>query len=89
MKITSFNPLIVTYSGDDIINLYEDLGFKIRHTSVVQDGGKVINYTMEDDAGHRVDVAQVEHPMPDLTIIRMNVSDFDEAFDYLIGRGFK
>ena len=32
MKITSFNPLIVTKDAEPVIALFEDLGFEKRHT---------------------------------------------------------
>ena len=53
MKITSFNPLIVTKNAAETIKLFEELGFEVKHT------------------------------------IRMNVRDFDEAFEFLTSKGFK
>ena len=32
MKITTFNPLIVSQNADEIISLFEELGFEKRHT---------------------------------------------------------
>ena len=32
MKITSFNPLIVTSDSESIIKLFEELGFEKKHT---------------------------------------------------------
>jgi len=32
MKITSFNPLIVTKDAQSAVNLFEELGFEKRHT---------------------------------------------------------
>lgn len=29
MKITTFNPLVVTAHSDDIISLFKDLGFEV------------------------------------------------------------
>lgn len=31
MKITSFNPLIVTRDAENVIRLFEELGFERRH----------------------------------------------------------
>lgn len=33
MKITSFNPMIITANADDIIKTFEALGFERRHLS--------------------------------------------------------
>lgn len=32
MKITSFNPLIVTKDAESAVRLFEELGFEKRHT---------------------------------------------------------
>ena len=42
---------------------------------------------MKDVNGFHVDVAQADVPR-DMTIIRMNVDNFDEAYEYLIAKGF-
>ena len=31
MKITTFNPLIVSQNADEIVSLFEELGFEKRH----------------------------------------------------------
>jgi hypothetical protein len=31
IKITTFNPLIVTARADELISLFKDLGFEVRH----------------------------------------------------------
>jgi len=38
MKITSFNPLIVTTDHEKTIKLFEELGFEKRHTKDDLDG---------------------------------------------------
>ena len=35
MKITTFNPLIVSQNADEVIALFEELGFEKRHTPLV------------------------------------------------------
>ena len=90
MKITSFNPLIVTNNSEGIIRLYEELGFESRHNITVQSGGKdITNVRMKDGNGFYVDVSQVDGMQHDLTLIRMNVDDFDEAYKFLLDRGFR
>jgi hypothetical protein len=42
---------------------------------------------MKDADGHQVDIAKAKVEK-DLTLIRMNVSDFDEAFAMLQEQGF-
>ena len=47
------------------------------------------NYDLKYGEDFRVDVAQNEVVPRDLTAIRMNVRDFDEAYDLLVSKGFK
>ena len=90
MEITSFNPLIVTKDAAPIVELFEELGFVRRHELAASTGTSDIeNIRRKNDGGFYVDVSQVETVPQDLTLIRMNVRDFDEAYDLLIGRGFK
>ena len=44
---------------------------------------------MKDANGFYVDVVQVESMPRDMTTMRMNVSDFDEAYEFLKAHGFK
>ena len=91
MKITGFNPLIVTKDAAPIIKTFEELGFERRHTldANVADKG-LTNVRMKTPNGFYVDISQVEDfSLPrDLQLIRMNVDDFDEAYNFLIGKGF-
>ena len=90
MKITSFNPLIVTGDAQAAIELFEALGFERRHSITVNSSGKdIVNVRMKDGNGFYVDVAQVDGLPRDLTLIRMNVDNFDEAYAFLTERGFK
>ena len=50
MKITTFNPLIVTKDAEGVIKLYEELGFERRHTITVQSNGKDITSVRMKDA---------------------------------------
>ncbi len=92
MKITSFNPLIVTNNSEAIIALFEDLGFERRHTKTGINGKDItdvrMRYEGEDGKVFHVDVTQTQVPQ-DITTIRMNIDDFDEAYNLLESKGFK
>ncbi len=88
MKITTFNPLIVTPKADEAIALFEELGFERRHNIEANTGTTDFNSVrMQDANGFHVDIANVPVPQ-DMTLIRMNVDDFDEAYKFLTERGF-
>ena len=90
MKITTFNPLIVTNDAENVIKVFEALGFERRHNITVNSSGKDIeSVRMKNADGFHVDVAQVNGIPRDMTMIRMNVDDFDEAYQFLTDRGFK
>ena len=89
MKITSFNPLIVTRDADAVITLFEALGFERRHNIQANTGTTDFNSVRLKDAnGFHVDVANVPTTPQDRLLIRMNVDDFDEAYAFLTERGF-
>lgn len=88
MKFTSFNPLIVTNKGEETISLFEALGFERQHTNSNVDGRDITNITMKDPNGFKIDISNAPNIKQDLTIIRMNVDDFDEAYKFLTDRGF-
>ena len=92
MKITSFNPSIITKDIDAVVSVFEALGFKKKHnpTGTSALGNQYVSYRMADANGFKVDVSQSTAPREqDLTCIRMNVDDFDEAYEFLTARGFK
>jgi len=90
MKITTFNPLIVTKDAEAAIKTFEALGFERRHTITVNSGtSDITSVRMKDANGFHVDIAEAPNIQQDLTLIRMNVDDFDEAYKYLTSRGFK
>lgn len=87
MKITSFNPLILTKEAEAAVDLMKALGFEIRHDiKDIADKG-IENIDMKDANGFRVDVAKVDVPA-DKIIIRMNVDNFEEAYELLTSKGF-
>lgn len=85
MKITTFSPLIVTNNIDKNVRLFESMGFRAAHKQNPE--GDIYDFTMKDADGHQVDIAKAKVEK-DLTLIRMNVSDFDEAFAMLQEQGF-
>ena len=89
MKITSFNPLIVTKDAQAAVKLFEDLGFRQEHNiQATQNNGNEINtFCLENADGFHIDISQAPVSQ-DLSLIRMNVDDFDEAYELLKARGF-
>ena len=91
MKITSFNPTILTKDIEAVVSLFEALGFEKRHNPVGTSatGNEYNSYRMADANGFHVDISTTSAPLDrDQTAIRINVDDFDEAYDFLISRGF-
>ena len=89
MKITTFNPLIVTSKAEETIKLFEDLGFEKRHAPSVDIGtGAVTTTRMKNADGFYVDITDIKEMPQDKTLIRMNVDNFDEAYDILTKNGF-
>lgn len=89
MQITTFNPMILSQNADEIIRLFEELGFERRHKVDNIDGKDISSVRMTDANGFHVDVARVESMARDMTTMRMNVRDFDEAYELLKAHGFK
>ncbi len=96
MKITSFNPMIVTQKPEEVIALFEALGFERHHHKTGEAEGseqELAFYTvrMKDANGFYVDVCSADLKMleRDLTAIRMNVDNFDEATQLLKDNGFR
>ena len=85
MKITSFNPLIVTKDAESAIALFEELGFERRHTKEGISESNVTDVRMKDANGFHVDVSQ---GTGEWTMIRMNVDNLEEAIAFLEARGF-
>ncbi len=88
MKITAFNPLILTPNAAEAVALFEEMGFTHAHTKTGIEGG-ITSFDLKYGEDFRVDVTQVDSMPQDMTTIRMNVRDFDEAYDLLVSKGFK
>ena len=91
MKITSFNPLVITKDAESAIALFEELGFERRHKKSGINGSiESVRMRLENEDGKIFHVDVTSAPVPqDITTIRMNVDDFDEAYKMLEDKGFK
>ena len=90
MKITTFNPQIITTDAEAVAKLFEALGFERRHHPKGIGELDVTGIRMKDANGFYVDISQPNMQMPrDLTAIRMNVDNFDEAYALLTAHGFR
>ena len=81
MKITTFNPLIITRDPDTTIELFEQLGFVQHHVKDNISEIKTTDVRLKDANGFYVDVAQGDG---EYTMIRVNVDNFDEAIAFFI-----
>lgn len=88
MKITAFNPIILTPEADETVELFEALGFEKRHQKNGIEGN-VASVDMKNADGFRVNVTNVAQMPKAMTCIRMSVRDFDEAYKVLEAHGFK
>ncbi len=90
MKITSFNPLILTTDPENTIKLFEALGFERKHTKDDLEGREdIVGVRMKDQNGFHVDIVHSDRTKQDMVTIRMNVDDFDEASKMLEEHGLK
>ena len=90
MMITAFHPQIISKDAYSAIKLFEALGFQQFQDRTGSDAFGFYAIRMKDSNGFYVDVIEAER-IPgnrDCTAIRMNTDDFDEAYQYLIGKGF-
>ena len=90
MKITTFNPQIITKDAEPILKLFEELGFEKRHDQ--EDIGElnVEGIRLKNSDGFYLDISCPDTDLPrDMVCIRMNVDDFDEAYQALLKHGFK
>ena len=86
MKITIFNPNIVTKDPASAIAVFEALGFERRHAKEGIGKDNVTNVRMKDSNGFHVDISQGDG---EWTMIRMNVDNLEEATELLKAHGFR
>lgn len=90
MKITTFNPQIITKDAEGVVALFEALGFQRRHAKKEIGELGITDIRMKDDNGFYLDISRSDRlPVDCIEAIRMNVDDFDEAYRLLTNRGFK
>ena len=90
MIITTFNPQIITKDAEPIVTLFEELGFEKRHNPEEIGDLNVEGIRMKDTNGFYLDISAPDIRLPqDVTAIRMNVDDFDEAYETMAAHGFK
>lgn len=89
MNITAFNPIIITKDPEPAIALFEALGFERKHMKTGINDKDITSVDLKHPNGFRVDVVKSDAVPQDITSIRMNVRDFDEAYEYLISKGFR
>ena len=91
MKITTFNPLIITRDAEPIVRRFEELGFKRHHRKEGIGEFAFTDIRMKDANGFYLDIMQTDAlPLKqDWTAVRMNVDDFFGAYSILLSRGFK
>ena len=89
MKITTFNPEIISNNAEPIVKLFEELGFERRHTKTDVDERDITMIRMKDPNGFHVDVVNDPSAERDTTIIRMNVDNFGEAYEILEDYDFR
>ncbi len=88
MKITTFNPQIYTKNAEPIIKLFKDLGFEQTHNKTGLDV-EFSTHRMKDSNGFHIDITQAPSTPREITPIRMNVDDFDEAYAQLKENEFR
>lgn len=90
MKITTFNPQIITNDAETAAKFFEELGFERKHNPKGIGEYDVTGIRMKDANGFALDLSQPDLKMPqDLVVIRINVDNFDEAYELLTAHGFK
>ena len=90
MKITTFNPQIITNDAQPLVKLFEELGFEKRHSPKGIGELDVTGIRMKDNNGFAVDISVPNADLPqDIASIRMNVDNFEQARDMLLSKGFK
>lgn len=90
MKITTFTPQIMTKNAGEVMRVFEALGFEKRHQK--NDIGElgVTGIQMQESGGFKLDISENSAlPVDAAVCIRMNVDDFEAAYDLLISHGFR
>ena len=89
MKISAFNPTVLTSNPENVLDLFKDFGFEIRHNDKAEEGLATGSYRLKDENGFYIDITSSEHFPKDMTLIRMSVDNFEEGYKLLEKHGFK
>jgi catechol 2,3-dioxygenase-like lactoylglutathione lyase family enzyme len=89
MKITTFNPSIATNDAEATIKLFEDLGFEQTHNKAENVDVKFSSHRMKDANGFHVDVVEVPSLPKTFMTIRINVDNYEEAYEFFMSKGFR
>ena len=93
MKITGFQPLVVSPDAEALIALFNELGFEHNHTKGVNDEAKhndnIVSEDLKDANGFRMGITGGGTNPQDIVSIRINVDDFDAALELFEKHGFK
>lgn len=89
MKITTFNPSIITKDAATVIALFEELGFQQTHNKAENVDIDFSAHRMKNEGGFHVDVVEVPTIPRTYTAIRINVDNFEEAYDFFMSKGFR
>ena len=89
MKITTFNPAIITKEAAPIIKLFEELGFQQTHNKAENTDVDFSAHRMKNEGGFHVDVVEVPVIPQTYTCIRINVDNYEEAYEFFMSRGFR
>ena len=89
MKITTFNPSIITKDAAETIELFKALGFEQTHNKAENVDVEFSAHRMKDANGFHVDVVEVPVIPQTYTAIRINVDNYDEAYEFFMSKGFR
>ena len=87
MKITSFNPIIVTRDTESVVRLFEELGFEKKHQKDDISDQNITAVRMKDANGFYLDIASGDFPK-DVVSLRMNTDNMEETVQLLTSKGF-
>jgi len=89
MKITGFNPQILTTDVDAIIALFQELGFVQTHNKVENTDIEFSSHRMKNEGGFHIDIVEVPALQQTVSAIRINVDDYDEAIEFFKAHGYR
>ena len=64
MKITTFNPQIITNDTEKLVKLFEELGFEKRHQKEAIGENNVVGIRMKDANGFCLDISDPKIDLP-------------------------